>query len=83
VFGGGDSAIEVCIHLTHFGSKVFLIHRRDQFRAGTIMQQRAMEHPKVEIFWNRTVEEFIGDSRLKKIRLKDVKTGALSEAVAV
>jgi len=77
VIGGGDSAIEEAIHLTRFGSKVFLIHRRNEFRASKIMQQRA-HHPKIEILWNKTVDKFIGDAFLKALQLKDTVTNELS-----
>jgi thioredoxin reductase (NADPH) len=75
VIGGGDTAVEEAMHLTHFGSKVYLIHRRDQLRASKIMQKRAMEHPKIEILWNKTIEEFVGDTMLKGLKLKDTQTG--------
>jgi thioredoxin reductase (NADPH) len=79
VIGGGDSAVEEAIHLTQFGSKVYMIHRREELRASKIMQQRAVEHPKIEILWNKTVEAFAGDDHLGALTLKDVKTGELSE----
>lgn len=78
VIGGGDSAVEEALHLTKFGSKVFMIHRRDSLRATRIMQSRAMNHPKIEIIWNKVVEEFVGDTMLTGITLKDVKTGEVS-----
>lgn len=74
VIGGGDSAVEEAMHLTNFGSRVYLIHRRDKLRASKIMQQRAMNHPKITILWNRIVEEFLGEERLEGLRLKDVTT---------
>ncbi len=79
VIGGGDSAVEEATHLTQFGSKVYLIHRRAELRASTIMQKRAMEHPKIEILWNKVVEEFIGDKSLSGLRLKDSVTSEMSE----
>lgn len=79
VIGGGDSAVEEATHLTQFGSKVYLIHRRDELRASTIMQKRAMEHPKIEILWNKVVEEFIGDKSLTGLRLKDTVTSEMTE----
>jgi thioredoxin reductase (NADPH) len=78
VIGGGDTAVEEALHLTKFGSKIFMIHRRDSLRASTIMQQRALGHPKIEILWNKVVEEFVGDARLSGLRLKDVRTGERS-----
>jgi thioredoxin reductase (NADPH) len=78
IIGGGDSAIEEALHLTQFGSKVFIIHRRNEFRASKIMQKRAYAHPKIEIIWNKVVVEFMGDTSLKAIRLLDTITGNLS-----
>lgn len=77
VVGGGDSAVEEASHLTKFGSKVYLIHRRDRLRASQIMQDRAMRDPKIEILWNSVVEEAKGNgSALDCIVLKDTVTGA-------
>src|SRR5512133_318271 len=61
VIGGGDTAIEEAVHLTQFASKVYMIHRRDELRASKVMQKRAMTHHKIEIIWNKVVEEFLGD----------------------
>ncbi len=72
VIGGGDSAIEEANHLTKFGSKVYLIHRRDKLRASMIMQNRAFNNPKIEIIWNANVEEAKGGSNgLNAILLRD------------
>jgi thioredoxin reductase (NADPH) len=79
VIGGGDSAVEEATHLTKFASKVYIIHRREQLRASKIMQKRALEHPKIEIIWNKSIEEFLGESMLSGIRLRDTKSGELSE----
>ncbi|MBD3390951.1 MAG: thioredoxin-disulfide reductase [Chitinivibrionales bacterium] len=79
VVGGGDSAVEEAVHLTQFGSRVYMIHRRDELRASKIMQKRAMEHPKIEILWNKVVEEFLGDAVLQKLKLKDTQSGEISE----
>jgi thioredoxin reductase (NADPH) len=75
VIGGGDSAIEEAIFLTRFASKVTLIHRRDQLRASKIMQDRAFKNDKIEFAWNSTVDDFLGDTKLAGVRLKDVNTG--------
>ncbi len=73
VIGGGDSAIEEANHLTKFASKVYLIHRRDQFRASKIMQKKAISNPKIKIIWNTVIEGAIGDSNvLTAIQLKDI-----------
>ncbi|HMV43045.1 MAG TPA: FAD-dependent oxidoreductase, partial [Leptospiraceae bacterium] len=77
VIGGGDSAVEEATHLTKFGSKVYLIHRRDKLRASQVMQNRAMNHPKIEILWNTTVEEAIGGAGgISAIALKDTVNGS-------
>jgi thioredoxin reductase (NADPH) len=79
VIGGGDAAAESALHLTQFGIKVFLIHRRDTLRASKIMQQRVLGNPKIEVLWNKSVVEFLGTSALEGLRLKDEKTGAVSD----
>lgn len=76
VVGGGDSAIEEACHLTKFGSKVYLIHRRDKLRASQIMQKRALNNPKIEILWNSAVDEAKGDGKsLTSIVLADTVNG--------
>ncbi len=72
VIGGGDSAVEEADYLAHFASKVYLVHRRDQLRASKVMAQRAMNHPKIEILWNRVVDEVLGDDQqgVTGVRLK-------------
>jgi thioredoxin reductase (NADPH) len=79
VIGGGDTAIEEALHLTRFASKVFLIHRRNEFRASKVMQNRVKTNPKIQIFWNKTVEEFRGEKLLSSLKLRDTVTGELSE----
>ncbi len=75
VVGGGDSAIEEATFLTRFGSKVYLIHRRDELRASKIMQERAFNDPKLEIIWNSEIAEINGDERLESVTLRDTATG--------
>ena len=75
VVGGGDSAIEEATFLTRFGSKVYLIHRRDELRASKIMQERAFADPKLEILWNSEIAEINGDDRLESVTLRDTVTG--------
>ncbi len=79
VIGGGDSAMEEASYLTKFASKVTIIHRREEFRASKIMQQRVLENPKISVMYNTTIEEFLGDVKLNAVKLKDVKTGELKE----
>ena len=75
VVGGGDSAIEEATFLTRFGSKVTLIHRRDELRASKIMQERAFADPKLEFAWNSEVASINGDDRLESVTLRDTVTG--------
>ena len=75
VVGGGDSAIEEATFLTRFGSKVYLIHRRDELRASKIMQERAFADPKLEMVWNSEIAEINGDDRLESVTLRDTVTG--------
>jgi thioredoxin reductase (NADPH) len=79
VVGGGDSAMEEALFLTKFASKVTIIHRRDEFRASKIMVRRALEHPKVEVLWNSTVQELHGEGTLTSATVLNVETGATSE----
>ncbi len=82
VVGGGDSAIEEATFLTRFGSKVTLIHRRDELRASKIMQERAFADPKLEIIWNSEVASINGSDRLESLTLRDTRTGETSELAA-
>lgn len=75
VIGGGDSAMEEATFLTRFASKVYLIHRRDSFRASKIMQTRALEDPKIEVIWNAEVAGITGDDAVSGIDIKDTVTG--------
>ncbi len=74
VFGGGDTAVEEAIFLTKFGSKVYLVHRRDELRASKIMAQRAMNHPKIEILWNHVLTKVEGNTVVDSITLQNVQT---------
>jgi thioredoxin reductase (NADPH) len=79
VVGGGDTAMEEANHLTHFADKLYLIHRRDEFRASDIMRKRVIENPKVELILNTVVEEIVGEEFLEKLILKNLKTNETSE----
>jgi thioredoxin reductase (NADPH) len=74
VVGGGDTAAEEATHLTKFGSKVIVVHRRDKLRASRIMQKRLLEHPKVEMLWDSVVEEAVGEAALRGVRVRNLKT---------
>ncbi len=78
VAGGGDSALEEAIFLSRFGSKVTVIHRREELRASKIMQERAFANPKIEFAWNSVVTEILGDTKVSGLRLLDTVTGETS-----
>jgi thioredoxin reductase (NADPH) len=78
VVGGGDSAVEEATFLTKFASKVYLVHRRDSLRASKIMQERALNHPKIEMVWNTVVEDLLGDAKLEGAVLRNTVTGETS-----
>ncbi|CUR55052.1 Thioredoxin reductase [metagenome] len=77
VVGGGDSALEEALFLTRFGSRVYLIHRRDELRASKIMQERAFADPKLEMVWNSEIASIEGDDKLTGVILRDTVTGDL------
>ena len=79
VVGGGDSAIEEAGFLTRFASKVLLIHRRDELRASKVMQKRAFDNPKIEIIFNSTLDSVYGTNFVEGIKLKNVKTGEITD----
>lgn len=80
VIGGGDTAMEEAFFLTRFASKVTVVHRRDEFRASRIMSLRVEKNPKITLELNQMVDEILGDGqKVTGIRLKDVKTGKLTE----
>ena len=74
VIGGGDTAVEEASYLTKFGSVVYLVHRRDELRASKIMQKRAFDNKKLEIIWDTTFEDAIGDDFVTGARVQNVKT---------
>ena len=83
VVGGGDTACEEAIFLTRFASKVMLVHRRDQLRASKIMAERTINHEKIEMAWDSTIDEILGDeSGVTGVRIKNVKTGEVMEVEA-
>ena len=77
VVGGGDTAIEEALFLTHFCSKVTVIHRRDELRASKILQERAEKNPKIEVAWNSVVDEILDMEKgeVTGVRVEDVKSG--------
>ena len=79
VVGGGDSAMEEATFLTKFATDVALIHRRDQFRASKIMQDRALANPKINVHYNTIVQDVLGDEAVSGIQVQDVKENTTSE----
>lgn len=79
VIGGGDSAIEESLFLTKFAKRVRVIHRRDQLRAGEQLKRAAYEHDKIEFVWDTVIEEVLGEDKVTGAKVKNVKTGAVSE----
>jgi thioredoxin reductase (NADPH) len=75
VVGGGDSAIQEGLFLTKFASEVHVVHRRDQLRAGAVLQARAFKNEKMGFIWDTVVTEILGDGAVHAARLKNVKTG--------
>jgi len=75
VIGGGDTAMEEATFLTKFASKVTVVHRRDEFRASKVMQKRLFDNPKVDVKWDSTIDDVLGEQVVEGVRLKNVKTG--------
>ncbi len=79
VIGGGNSAIDEGLFLTRFASQVTIIHRRDALRADPILQDRAFKNEKINFIWNSVVEEIVGETTVKHLRLRDVKSERISD----
>lgn len=79
VVGGGDSAMEEALVLTNFASKVYLMHRRDSFRASQIMQDKVKKNPKIEIVYNSEIKEVVGNSKVEKVKTFNSKTNQTGE----
>lgn len=73
VVGGGNTAVEEADYLTKFGQKVYIIHRRSEFRAQPVVQERALKNPKIEVLWNTVVTEIRGNRTVQAIRVRDVE----------
>lgn len=85
VVGGGNTAVEEALYLTNHASQVTIVHRRDHFRAERILQERLFNHPKIRVIWDSAVDEICGTENPNKVthvRLKNVKTGALTDVKA-
>ena len=68
--GGGDTAMEESLFLTKFANQIFIIHRRSEFRASKIMQNRVLKHPKIIVLWKSEVEEVLGEQRVEGLKIK-------------
>jgi len=79
VIGGGDAALDEGIHLTHYASQVTIIHRRDQLRACSMLQERARANDKVQFRWNTVTRAIEGEQGVQRVQLEDVKTGQQSQ----
>ncbi len=75
VVGGGDTAMEEALFLTKYASKVYLVHRREAFRASKIMQQRVREHPKIAIYYSTAIDDVLGENRVEVVVLRNVDSG--------
>jgi thioredoxin reductase (NADPH) len=78
VVGGGDSAFQEGLFLTKFGSRVRIIHRRDEFRAGATLQTRARSNPKIEFVLNSVIERIDGNGKVANVQLKNIQTGKVA-----
>ena len=81
VVGGGDSAMEEATYLTKFASSVTIVHRRDEFRASKIMQDRALNNPKISVMWNSEIVEMYGDPKDKGLESVDIRNLQSGEVV--
>jgi len=79
VLGGGNSAVTEALELTKFAAKVYLIHRRNELRATKILQEKLLADTRIQVLWDTTPEEIIGDKFVKKIKIKNAKTGKESD----
>ncbi|MFW5711858.1 MAG: thioredoxin-disulfide reductase [bacterium] len=79
VIGGGDSAIEESLFLTKFARRIRVVHRRDELRAGEQLKKAAFDHEKIEFVWDTVIEEIVGNDKVSGAKVKNVKTGAVSE----
>jgi thioredoxin reductase (NADPH) len=78
VVGGGDTALDEALALANYASEVAVIHRRDQLRACKLLQERVLANKKIRFIWNSVVEDIVGENRVEKVKLKNVKTGEMS-----
>jgi thioredoxin reductase (NADPH) len=79
VVGGGDTAMEEATFLTKFASKVTIVHRRDEFRASAVMQERALFNEKIQVVWDTVVDEIVGQDAVTGVRLRNIRTGEVTD----
>ncbi len=79
VVGGGDSALEESLFLTRYAKSITIIHRRDNLRAGVILQQRALNHPKLKFVWDSVITEIVGEEAVRKVKIMNLKTKEMNE----
>jgi len=79
VVGGGDTAMEEALYLSKLAKSVTVVHRRDQLRASKILQQRAMDNPKISFVWSHTVADIVGDGKVSGVKLRDLRTDRVVE----
>jgi len=79
VVGGGDSAVEEAIFLTRYARSVTIVHRREELRAGTILQNRAKSNPKMKFIWNSVLTDIVGEAAVKAVRIKNLLTGEVTD----
>ncbi len=79
VVGGGNTAVEEAIYLTKFADKVTVVHRRDEFRASKVAVEKALSNEKMHVVWDSVVEEIYGDGIVEGVKLKNVKTGEVTD----
>jgi thioredoxin reductase (NADPH) len=82
VIGGGDSALEEALFLTRYAASVTIVHRRDELRAGPILQNRAKQNPKIKFIWNTVVEEIVGNTGVEMVKLRNVLTDERTDFAA-
>ncbi|HET9440687.1 MAG TPA: thioredoxin-disulfide reductase [Longimicrobiales bacterium] len=79
VIGGGDTAMEEALYTTKFAKKVYIVHRRDQFRASRVMSDRVLSHPKIEVLWNKRPTEVLGMNEITGVRLEDTVSNEITD----
>jgi thioredoxin reductase (NADPH) len=79
VIGGGDSAVEESLFLTRYAKSITIVHRRESLRAGVILQQRVLNHPKIKLIWNSVITEIMGETKVEKVRILNLLSNEISD----